>query len=168
MTEAQLITPPISITGQEGVVRDKGVRRRRRRRRSADKKMKRRAGCNKGGNEEWGEERRGGMKESPSCRPRGFWTGCSITPALIALWLGGVADESDSLPQWVTLRRDADGIVIVWCCSQLCGPATGCDHSSLNLWGTTRCFLILTEFLPATFLLDPNYRTGFYPPGHTG
>lgn len=49
MTEAQLITPPISITGQEGVVRDKGSERGGG---SADKKMKRRAGCNKGGNEE--------------------------------------------------------------------------------------------------------------------
>lgn len=91
------------------------------------------------------ESRRGGgMKESQSCKPGGFWTWCSIMAALIALWLGGAADESDSLPQWVTLLPDADGIVIVCCCSQLYGTATECDHSSLNLWGTRRCFLILS------------------------
>lgn len=50
MTEAQLITPPISITEQEGVVRDKGGEGEERG--SADRKMKRRAECNKGGNEE--------------------------------------------------------------------------------------------------------------------
>lgn len=49
MTEAQLITPPISITGQEGVVRDK---RSKEEGGGADKKMRRRVGCKKGGNEE--------------------------------------------------------------------------------------------------------------------
>lgn len=49
MSKAQLIMAPISITGQEGVVRDKGAERGVG---NEDQKMKRRGGCNKGGNEE--------------------------------------------------------------------------------------------------------------------
>lgn len=130
-------------------------------------KMKRRAGYNKRGNEEWGEKMRGGMKESPNCKLRGFSTRCSITAVLIASWLGGAADESDSLPQWVTHWRDADGIVIVCCCSQLCGPVTSCDHSSLNLRGTKRCFLIL-NVPPQHISVGSKLQTGSYAPGHTG
>lgn len=136
MTEAQLITQPISITGLEGVVRHKEEKEEWG---SADKRWKEKAVTREVMKR---EERRG--EENPCGKPRGFWTWCSITAPLIALWLGGVADESDSLPQWVTLHRDADGIVIAWCCSRLCGHATGCDHSSLNLWRTRRCFLILS------------------------
>lgn len=54
MTEAQLITPPISITGKGRVMRDKGREGGGRLGGDSDKKkkMKGEAGCNKGANEE--------------------------------------------------------------------------------------------------------------------
>ena len=47
-------------------------------------KSEERTGEERRGKERKGE-RRGGIKVSPSSKPRGFWTGCSITAALIAL-----------------------------------------------------------------------------------
>lgn len=107
MTAAQLITPPISITGHERVIRDKGCEGGG----GWRQKTNRRGGCNKGGNEERGEE------EWKRAKPGGLWTWCTITATLIALWLGCGADESDSLPHWVTCWWHCDCVLLqstVW------------------------------------------------------
>lgn len=51
-------------------------------------------------------------KRARAVKPGGFWTWCNITATLIALWLGGGADERDSLPHWVTCWWHCDCVLL--------------------------------------------------------